>query len=309
MFEGSYEGLADWLANGPTPDFDALLGVKEINEIAGRWVLLDGYVAVDDPDRGFEMRTWIRGLLVQISDVDQLREKFSASEHPGSEIPNSPEDYYVFGGEIGRSPRYAPSLLLPDGTYDRQIASAFDEYRWIPESTDDGKRDAPQGPEIVEKKDGTIALRFEFPRGRSEHLPGISVELPARSFSWESYHSRLNEFRGFDVLAPSLIDRLKLHTRNREVDFYDSSDKAATAYRESEESDSGLRFNLLYIREDLIRAYLQEGQTLVWCVWGERDYSHPDTRSNLEIPENIAGVLQAHGHVHKNFVQFTPTAD
>lgn len=38
MFEGSYEGLADWLANGPTPDFDALLGVKEINEIAGRWV-------------------------------------------------------------------------------------------------------------------------------------------------------------------------------------------------------------------------------------------------------------------------------
>lgn len=71
------------------------------------------------------------------------------------------------------------------------------------------------------------------PVPKMRHVPGIRVELPHVHFGWESYHSPHNDFSGFNLPAPSLIQRLGLTRKNREIDFYDAMGSAGTLYRET----------------------------------------------------------------------------
>jgi len=111
----------------------------------------------------------------------------------------------------------------------------------------------------------------------------------------------MNQFSGFDVPAPALIERLKLHTRGRGIDFFDCDDRPATIYREEGSLKEAQRVSLFYMREDLLRSYLRDTrQTIVWCNWGERSRQSDGFES-----ENDAGILsaiQAHQHIHRRFV-------
>lgn len=273
-----------------------------INGVAGPWILVDGHIRQKDAARGFELWTLLRGLFVKRRDVTRLRDLYMSIQYPGNlAIPQSGEDHYVFGGEIGRSPRYAPELMRANGSYRRQTSSAFEEYKWIP---DPAVKEEPQEQKtgFIEQEDGTLSFRFSVPRGRSQRIPGVRVELPARSFSWESYHSAINYFSGFDVPAPSLIARLKLHTKKRDIDFYDESERQATAYREEGSMTGVRRLSLLYVREDLLKRYLRETrQTLVWCNWGERNYTRGEDFER-DGPPDVVKVLQDYGNVHRRFV-------
>jgi len=72
---------------------------------------------------------------------------------------------------------------------------------------------------------------FPPERGEWRRIPGVRVELPYRRFSWESYHSAMNEFSGFMIPAASIVDALKLCTWNREIDFRDETGQVAPLYR------------------------------------------------------------------------------
>src|SRR5205085_1247315 len=94
----------------------------------------DGHVDSKDRDRGLELWALLRGLFVKRAEIPRLRELYLKIEYPGNDaIPRPGEDYYVFAGEVGRSPRYAPDLVRADGSYRRQTRAAFEEHRWIPE--------------------------------------------------------------------------------------------------------------------------------------------------------------------------------
>jgi hypothetical protein len=137
---------------------------------------------------------------------------------------------------------------------------------------------------------------------RTRHVPGIRVELPSIHFGWESYHSTYNDFSGFDLPAPSLIQRLGLSSRNREVDFYDASGRPGTLYRGSGDVWKGNRHRLLYVRADLLRRYLSETrQVLVWCNWGERDWLKK-MEGHVRIEDAARQrIYEAHRHIHRSF--------
>jgi hypothetical protein len=296
----------EWVMGGFTPRWDSLLVVPTINDRRGPWVLLKGFVRAEDQARDRELFAFLRCAFVSQKDILKLRRRFLAIDYPGNrEIPDGATEHYLYSGEAGRRDCYARHLLKSNGVYRRQIEEAFDRYVTIKSARQ------RQGLKIAirmlspsgEEKEPLI--RYFAPTGRTRHIPGIRIELPTISFGWESYHSVQNTFSGFDLPAPSLIQRLRLASRNREMDFYDASGSAGIVCRADGGDWKGNRHSVLYIRADLMRRYLaQTRQRFVWCNWGERDWL--SKMDGYEIKPNPARqrIYQSHKHIHRAFAQW-----
>lgn len=293
-----------WVESGYTPRWKSLLVVRDINEHEGDWVLLEGFVRGENEEHDRELFAFLRGLFLPRRDVSRLKTRFRKVEYPGNgQVPESAEEVYLFSGEAGHRNNYMRHLQQRDGKYRRQVREAFDRYVTLtakekkPATAVKIRFTSPSG----EQADDTFIELFA-PITRTRHIPGIRVELPAVSFGWESYHSVQNTFSGFDLPAPSLIQRLGLRSRNREVDFYDSAGRPGILYRQAGGGWEGNLHKLLYIRADLLRRYLTETrQVLVWCNWGERDWLKK--MEDLMMIENPARqrIYQGHRHIHRSF--------
>jgi hypothetical protein len=249
--------------------------VPEINGHQGEWVLVEGFIRRADESRDRELFAFLRGVFIARRDVPSFRAKFLAVEYPGNnEIPEGGTEGYLYAGEAGRRQNYARHLYQRNGRYRRQSAEAFDRY-------------VRAYPNML-------------------RVPGIRLEVPFIHFGWESYHSSLNDFSGFNLPAPSLIQRLGLVSKNREIDFYDSTGKPGTLYREVGDGWRGDRHSLLYVRADLLRQYLiHTRQVLVWCNWGERDWLKKMEGFDLIHNPARQRIYQAYDHIHRSFSQWS----
>lgn len=297
----------EWVAGEYTPNWRSLLVISEINEHKGEWVLLDGYVNGADSHHDRELFAFLRGLFVAKKDVDTLRSKFLSIDYPGDyKIPDGGEEHYMFAGEPGHRQNFAQNLLRKNGQYRRQMAAAFDDYE---HDYSAGERQSltikmASMPGNAANEEDTLGFEFDLPTTR--HVPGVRIELPSIGFGWESYHSMHNTFSGFQIPAPSLIQRLSLACGNREVDFFDTNNRPSTLYRQAGRGQSGDKHNLFYIRADLLRQYLRETrQVLVWCNWGERDWLKKMDGPNLIRDPGRQRVFQTHAHIHRSFSQWS----
>lgn len=297
-----------WVEGGFTPKWDPLLVVPEINGHLGEWVLVEGFIRGADESHDRDLFAFLRGVFIARRDVRSFRAKFLAVEYPGNnEIPEGATEHYLYAGEAGRRQNYARHLHQQNGRYRRQIAEAFDRYvRTYP------KEKTP--PAIVKirptsgegKEMGVSFAELLGPIPKVRHVPGIRIELPFIHFGWESYHSSHNDFSGFDLPAPSLIQRLGLASKNREIDFYDPMGNPGTLYREAGEGWKGDRHSLLYVRADLLRRYLTDTrQVLVWCNWGERDWLKKMEGHDAIRDPARQRIYQAHDHIHRSFSQWS----
>ena len=318
MFDDISTSSTDWVRGGFTPNFQPLLRVPSINGKAGPWILLQGFVQRQDRALDREIFTFLRGLFVRRKDVAMLREKFLEIEYPGNmKIPDGPSDFYLFAGEAGTSPRFAPELRAADGRYRRNVGEAFSATEQFPRATArvPKKRlviksarpvDSPAQEGQSSSPNELIEIELFLPNpGEWRHIPGVRVELPYRRFSWESYHSAMNAFSGLMIPAASIIETLKLRTWNREIDFRVAGGQFATLYREDEgENWDGDTHNILYIREDCLRHYLgKTRQTLVWCNWGERGWVEKGDLHSFPTAERSA-IFQSHVHIHRRFHEY-----
>lgn len=134
---------------------------------------------------------------------------------------------------------------------------------------------------------------------------GVSVEIPYIHFGWEPHHSPYNDFSGFNLPAPSLIQRLHLMRKNREIDFYESNGKPATLYREAGDGWIGDHHSLLYVRANLLRRYLTDtSQVLVWCNWGKRDWLKKMEGHEIIDKSKRQPIYHARDHIHRSFFQW-----
>ena len=166
LFSEETKSPKQWLVHGPTPDYSHLLHeLPEVDEQVGSWTLLDGYIREKSAEYDQRIFTFLRGLLIQPAQKDQLNAKFYAIQYPGNfAIPRPHEDYYTYGGEIPWSIRFGAPMKRSGNPTKRDIQEAF-EY-WP-----------------------------------SKEHTGIPVEIPVWEFSWESYHSQLNQVSGITVPA------------------------------------------------------------------------------------------------------------
>ena len=297
----------EWVAGGFTPNWHPLLVVPEINGHRGEWVLVEGFVQGVDSSHDRELFAFLRGVFVANKNVDTLRSKFVAIDYPGNrKIPEGDDEHYLFGGEPSHRQNFAQHLLKRNDQYRRQTAEAFEEYERDYSAGEKGSitiKIASVSGAATGDEEASI-IEFDVPTTR--HIPGVRLELPSIQFGWESYHSAQNTFTGFHIPAPSLIQRLGLSCRNREIDFFDTSGCPATLYRQAGEDYFGDRHKLLYVRADLLRRYLKETrQVLVWCNWGERDWLKKMEGHELLPNEARQRVFETHAHIHRTFSQWS----
>jgi hypothetical protein len=236
LFAAAPTDYGGWLARGPVPDYSDLFVRSDVDGLAGGpWVLVNGFIQqAGSLER--ETFTFIRGLLMRRQDVSRVKEAMSTLDHFGnSRIPEPGQDYYTYAGEIPWSPAYADDYRLANGRARRHMSrmlERFENGRWL----------------------GS---------GR--------VEVPVHSWSWESYHSVLNQVSGIDFLAPALCEKLGLVNHAETFDLWDQSGGQASVYREFDVADRFGGSSLLYIRQDLLEQYLElTQQVLAWIPWGER---------------------------------------
>lgn len=297
-----------WVEGGFTPKWDPLLVVPEINGHAGEWVLVEGFIRGADESHNRELFAFLRGVFIARRDVRSFREKFFAVEYPGNnEIPEGATEHYLYAGEAGRRQNYARHLYQRNSRYRRKIVEAFDRY--VPVHP---KEKAPSATVTIRstpgegKETGDSFVELLGPMQKMRYVPGVRLELPYIHFGWESYHSSHNDFSGFNLPAPSLIQRLGLASKNREIDFYDSMGIPGTLYREAGDGWKGDRHSLLYVRADLLRRYLRDTrQVLVWCNWGERDWLKKMEGHDVIHNPARQRIYQAHGHIHRSFFQWS----
>lgn len=299
-----------WVEGGFAPKWDPLLVVPEINGHSGEWVLVQGFIRGADENHDRELFAFLQGVFIARKDVRRFRSKFLAVEYPGNrELPEGATETYLYAGEAGRRQNYARHLCQRNGQYRRQITEAFDRHVRVYPKEDFPPATIKFTPVHGDGKETDISSVEPFGLGstpKMRHIPGIRLELPYIHFGWESYHSSHNDFSGFDLPAPSLIQRLGLASKNREIDFYDSIGKLGTIYREDGDGWKGKRHSLLYVRADLLRRYLTDTrQVLVWCNWGERDWLKKMEGHNLIYNPARQRIYQAHAHIHRSFSQWS----
>ena len=297
-----------WVEGGFTPKWHPLLMVPDINGHQGEWVLMQGYVRGTDESHDRELFAFLRGVFIARRDVPSFRAKFLAVEYPGnSKIPEGVTEYYLYAGEAGRRQNYARHLYQRNNRYRRQTEEAFDEYvRVNPSAETPAATVALRSTPGEGKETGNSSFEVLGPNQNLRRVPGILLEIPYIHFGWESYHSSYNDFSGFDLPAPSLIQRLHLASKNREIDFYDPKGRPGTLYREGGDDWPGAGHNLLYIRADLLGRYLTDTrQVLIWCNWGQRDWLKK--MEGHEVLRNPARqrIHQAYDHIHRSFLRWS----
>lgn len=304
LFRSKFINFSHWLANGPTPNYKNLLVREKIRGEAGPWVLLDGFIHQANHTDQREIFSFLRGLLVKEKNIDEFKEKYFSKDYPGNRsIPEAQADHYAFAGEIPWSRQHAHYLRHKNGRIKRHVEDAFGGSEFVPY-----KRPPKNTLSIaIKKSDGTIfdILGGNASSGKWVKVPGVSVEIPVHGISWESYHSVVNDYSGFDVPTPAISNYLELSYRNQSVELFDRNGKRSTIFLRMKDPDSYHGTHLIYIRKDLLDLYLKHtGQTIIWAVWGERDtnYKALDQRKS---ETSIGRIYEEHKHIHRSFYQYS----
>lgn len=243
------ETIEEWMGKGPTPDYSYLLCSEEVDDIDGKWVLLDGFIEENAPNDDRQIFTFLRGVFVKKDKTQEILQVFKELEYPGnSAIPDSPEHYYTFAGEMTWA---APPESFSESAHSEGDNPTVGYNRW------------------------------------SEH-PGVDVELPTQSYNWEHHHSQLNQCSGAKVPSMALCQALGLTYRGGKWDLY-HNDSIASLYRKIGSEPTLMNGQLCYLRADLLARYLiSTGQDLVWLLWGERGqhyraFSHSESERFRDI--------------------------
>lgn len=331
IFNTPFLSSRDWAENGPTPSYEHLLHVQEVDSKPGSWVLLNGFVseeasATDDPRKIF---TFIRGLLVDHTDIPELIRRLNNVEYPGNhEIPELLDDHYTYAGEIpwsrnfgysrSRSNIKKPILqrALEIG-FQKKVRVRFDKLNFWEQDRFLGRPSVKiktildkivsgdNSSDLVEelKKEEAAEEFIKVPKyatiERYFRIPGIEVEVPARRYSWESHHSTENQTGGVDYVAPALCSHLSLCNRADSMDLYDKNGNPASLYRMFGNAEFW-KSDLLYLRKDLLEKYLVDtGKEIVWIIWGERDFKHEELEKHRS---EIQDIWSTHKHIHRNHI-------
>jgi hypothetical protein len=168
---------------------------------------------------------------------------------------------------------FLTTLLVDPKDEDRLVKELnsrdYPGSHWLPRAPEDHYTFAgeiPWSPSFA--RESSDDANTDMYRGQIKALEGprIDTEILAHRFSWESYHSSLNQVGGAFVPSRSF----SLATDLREVpQSFDQrlpdGSKAAISLRGPHKFEG----NLLYLREDLVKQYAN-GRKLIWFIWGER---------------------------------------
>lgn len=266
LFASSPVDVSGWIASGETPDYSSILWLPKVDGVIGDWVLLDAAMHEGSGD-GREVRGWVTSVFAPPSSVDRLRREVDAGRDlRGTGFAELGADYYTYHGEVPWSARYGSDVRTTRGQPKRLNDRAFDYFD-------------------------------------REWRRGVPVENSCRRWSWEDYHSQLNQVGEVIFPAPPMAEALKLRVAGGSSDMLDENGKVATIFRQADGPGFGSRF--LYMRRDLVERYAS-GRNLrvVHAVFVERNVSYKVIR--LGLSESLRSLFQAGVHQSSRIIGLEP---
>jgi hypothetical protein len=98
--------------------------------------------------------------------------------------------------------------------------------------------------------------------------------IPVCDFRLECERSAANDDSFSTTLSKEIASGLDLIGQPQTVDLFTKQGVKATYYIDDDNDYFNNNQRFLYIKEDLLRKFLEENElALVWAVWGERKYS------------------------------------
>lgn len=297
----------DWINDGGLPQVHKFLVVDELMKETGPWVLLDGYINQEDKQLDRNRFTFIRTLLIKEADAAEVISRLARQDMKNRWLPEIPENYYLYSGEVPWCDLFPENewsdLEFTDADIETELQVGPSEQVWskllIFETADGFKtidlglseedkakldavmHQAQEDLENAGKEAFEEVVRHRFPEAQITWLPGTPEEqrvefqalVPLREYSWESYHSVVNEAGVTSVLARQLTDVLNLRGQPQTFDMFDPHGKRASiTCRHGDDHWNSEHF--VYIRRDLLDTFLAEKDLrMVWVAWGERQYS------------------------------------
>jgi hypothetical protein len=285
--------LQDWLQSGGMPHIENYLHVFDINGNKGEWICLDGYVCQEDKDIARRRFVFIRPFLIKEENYAPILDLFLKHQFEGRRIVEKNGNYYTFAGEL---------YCCPDSTISNHCDFEFSL--------------GPIKAKIMSNEEGFLLRAYHHYKALGIPVPAELPEeieydttastvgevlIPAMEYSWEGYHSTVNEAGGTTVVAKEMANYLGLVDRPQTFNLFERSGNLASIslshYVDFNDSESSL-----YIRRDLLEKYLADNKMkMVWTIWGEREASF-----NNNVTESLFYKTQPFPgpHVFQKIVEF-----
>jgi len=277
-----------WVKINKPFDIKDFVVVKKLADKTGPWILLEGFMSEKNKKIHQGAMVSISGLLVDNKDADDLVSFFLEKKDPygrsDRDVPSLAGDYYTFSGEIPWSETFPPSSkeamdFLVDETkkITKKYKVNFSIMSYLKDTTEDEK--GKEKPTEIENE----VIDYEAME-KQGLIRKIEVIVPVRGYSWESYHSSVNQAGGAKVVNKEISTYLRLHIAPQSFNLIDQSGNQASF---SIENGSVWRNgeSYVYLRQDLLDKYLAaKSKSLVWLIWGEREYE-PDNYESRALVE------------------------
>ena len=176
-------------------------------------------------------------------------------------------------------------------------AKAYPGNSWIPDGPSSYYCFAGEMPWVRSEVD--VVSMTELRKRYIDVISGvdgseITVEIPIHYYSWESYHSMLNQSGGLPLPARTFAEEFDLRAIPNCLDWCDNG-----GIRASQTCVSGAGYykdQMVYLREDLMLSYCERyNYELVWMLWGERELHYADRPR--EIPDWLHKIYDADEHI------------
>jgi len=284
-----------WILDGDLPNTKSYLVVDKLCGQSGPWVVLDGYATQQDigvSRRGLFF--FIRCFIVESGEAEQIVKKLKQRDGERQQLPDVPEDYYTYAGEIPWCDTYYPNnldelsfvihmksvvtptkrpMLLQHG---KPISKAEEKDFWNNVMSAIGKGDSKAMKAAIEKHGLELRSDTIRVRSREPEYQTFRAFIPVRNNNWEHYHSTIIPGRDISTPAKEIADRLGLCGQPQTLDLFEKSGKTASiTFSHGDRWHTGEKFT--YLRQDLLDRFLGLANTkIVWVIWGERGFFSDD---------------------------------
>jgi hypothetical protein len=235
----------EWIEETAAPNIPATFVIPRILGNDGPWVLLDGFILQEDTATNRDCFFRPRCLLVRNSDLEEFVSLLKRDLHTW--IPDIPEDYYTYAGEIPWCDTFPNN--------------GQDEMEFTVKTKTEVRPIATLAESGFVLKDQEVEIPSEVRK--------IAVFIPVRYNCYESYHSEVNLGRSVLVPAREISEFFQLCSQAQTFDMYERNGRKAsiTVKWGKEYHDS----QLIFLRQDLLDGYLEtKGMSLAWAISGER---------------------------------------
>ena len=256
--------LRDWLKTDDFPPIEQYLERKLARD--HQFVCMDGFIMQNDEQSYRERFTFIRGLIVNQDEYEDLQTLITKHSIGGRWLPEKHENTDAYAGEI---------YLFEEATYSNKTPLEFilSSKKKTVKPGDEGY--FPQ-TKVKTSKDGTISIIHTYPASRritAHEKREFEVLMPVMTYHGPSDNKEINKASSTTILAKEIVMDLGLIERAQTFNLFDAAGEPASINIDFYE-DANNTHNMVYLRKDLLNKYLQKnGLKFLWAVWGEREPS------------------------------------